>query len=318
MIYKKLMILITIFAINSESTFKKGFHYYLGFSKFFRQDLQTSCIVTEKSKEQISIFIPKLESMNNNADYPESLPYVLFLTNPSSDMHSNAIKESCDESIKKSVFNHGFMFSIYLLEVFDIVSCGLCIANENWSEDSVLFNPKSGNMNSKINEQNKAPIDKDDASDIHHESITGILFFKRNTPLMIGGFVQVQNDDLESYSIAGRFNFMVGLANVYGITKDHTSIIHKRLTNKNKIFLKSEFILSISGSVIFKVYDFEVFMTIGCSWIPKGINVTRDQVNREFEMNTDNEGLDPKIFSSNIKTNHLSVFIAIGLGFIFD
>ncbi|WP_342262077.1 hypothetical protein [Alphaproteobacteria bacterium endosymbiont of Tiliacea citrago] len=334
MLKKGFLFFFLLFNLSSESTFRKSLHSYIGLSKFFRQSAGTEIEYKSVNNDE------KKSNKDDNDD--ESQEQVKALANGEFNNHIKQAlvlihdPESKEDNVKtlveilnnnkeKICKKYGFVFSIYLGEFMDIISFGICFANENYTEDIITYNPKTKKMlnakpskdeqteekNESNGKKNKSKKKKKEDDDQANQE--GSLFLKRKIPLMIGGFVQIQNDDLDSFFVAGRVDLMVGLLKVFGQSKELFSFVNKNLINTNSLLLKNTIIISLSVSLVLRLFDLEVAITTGVKWAPIGIKATQTGFSKE---QIEQEDYDSST-EINIKTNHLEFFIAISLGFSF-
>lgn len=311
MFNKKLLALLatTIFA-NSESRFKKSIHYYVGVSRFFSQPNSTKIEIEkfEDSKKDDD-FTPGFDADDQEIDPIKSQLYMMYFSNNRPEPLFSLLKQATTSLQNSHILTHGFIASVYIGEIMDVFSYGLCISNQISSNDCINFNPQTSQMQ-QTDDNNTQNLNKVEELDDNNRYQDASIVLKRNMPLMVGGFVQVQDDELDCYTLAGRINLMCGITNVYGGVHEQKTFIDDNLIQKSTFLATSVLTLSLSFSVIFKIADFEFFIMAGCSWAPTGISFTQKGFPNAEEPST--------VITSRFKTNHIKTFLCIGGGFSFD
>lgn len=346
---KKLFIILFL-NLRCDETFRKKLHIYVGgYTKYIKKDKSAKCENTAP-EHCFSITNGSGHNSNNNnindAIRPENLKnlktvntfetsinpdvaaqqdnrtsnvhiqliqhpkiYLVYYKEKSNDEHTNLMSEAIAKSKEIKERHIGATLSVYLFEFKEIISCGLFIGTDHMAEDYIEFTPQIVDMRYNTKNEKKP------------EQGHGIIFLKRRTPISLGGFVQVQNADLDSFLYALKLNLGVGLTTIHALIKDTDFFTNGKLVDKQKTLIANKISLSLSASIILRYKDLEVFLIGGVSWIPKGAEAKCISADYQPTMNSLRQnGYLPfkRIQNNSVTLNHIYLYIGIGLGWNFN
>lgn len=350
---KKLFIILFLHLRCDDETFKKKLHLYVvGHTMYIAKDKRSTCnneapkIYTEsngpgltgdqigrirndmKTNGTTNAFdnpiIPDILNQEPNTvlhlqsiQHPKI--YLAYHKDKSNDEHTNRLSEAITKSKEIQEKHIGATLSIYLFEFKEMMSGGLFIGTDHMAEDYIEFTAQIASLKKK----GDANTNNDGQNGINEvtKKGNGIVFLKRRTPISLGGFIQVQNTDLDSFLYALKLNFGVGLTTIHALIKDVDFFTNEKLVNKQKALIAKKISLSLSASIILRYKDLEVFLIGGISWIPKGAEATC--ISFDYQPTTDTtrkNGQIPfkRIQNNSVTLNHLCVYIGIGLGWNFN